>query len=451
VGWRARADLGDINSLCASILETGQIQPVAVRRVNGHHELVAGARRVTACEKIGCKVIAVEVQADDELESLDMQLAENLSRKNFDEVEVGRGLVRRKAVYQEFHPETRVGTAGGGKDGQGTRTKKTRIPESGKPVEPAERFSKVTAKKFGLREQRVNELIQLGSMSKKDLAEVDKADTTARRNRAAKDALRRIRVERKRERLITRARAAETKRASKTEEVGAVERMKVVLRLEDNAAFFARSAAESFALILTDPPYGQRQSLIQHVARGMISTSFGAWDKLDVGWVVKAAPLLAEGGQFLVFSPLEAIGEYKWVFESLGLNWRGAIVWKKTNPGTAHRNIYLSTVEAVCWATKGDHYHFMPFENAGSAEAHNLIEGPICQGNERLDHPTQKPEWLIERLLKRHAPPGGRVLDPFVGVGTTLVVCKRLGLEAEGIEVDPGFAHQAKHRLQAMG
>lgn len=55
---------------------------------------------------------------------------------------------------------------------------------------------------------------------------------------------------------------------------------------------------------------------------------------------------------------------------------------------------------------------------------------------ERRKHcPTQLPEALVERIIKGHCCPGGRVLDPFIGSGTTAIVCQRLGVDCVGVEV----------------
>lgn len=48
--------------------------------------------------------------------------------------------------------------------------------------------------------------------------------------------------------------------------------------------------------------------------------------------------------------------------------------------------------------------------------------------------PTQLPEALVDRIVQGHCRPNGRVLDPFVGSGTTPIICKRLGLDCVGIE-----------------
>jgi site-specific DNA-methyltransferase (adenine-specific) len=55
-------------------------------------------------------------------------------------------------------------------------------------------------------------------------------------------------------------------------------------------------------------------------------------------------------------------------------------------------------------------------------------------------------EWLV-RLV---TPPGGRVLDPFCGTGSTLVACDRLGLDALGIEQDAQTVADAHEKLRRM-
>lgn|GEM_PF-1506307 len=55
------------------------------------------------------------------------------------------------------------------------------------------------------------------------------------------------------------------------------------------------------------------------------------------------------------------------------------------------------------------------------------------------EHPMMKPPELIEMMLKNSCPPGGAVLDPFAGSGSTLVACHRLGMRAFLVEKDPGY------------
>ena len=150
-----------------------------------------------------------------------------------------------------------------------------------------------------------------------------------------------------------------------------------------------------------------------------------------------------------LFSPLMILMVGCAAFEIAELVYRGVVVWHKTNPGTVHRPVYLSSCEAIIWATKGKRYFFRPWANGGARQAHNCIDEPICQGDERLNHPAQKPLRLLEQLLERHAPPNGRVLDPFAGVASTLVACNRKGLCAVGIEREAKYLRQGRLRLRA--
>ena len=63
----------------------------------------------------------------------------------------------------------------------------------------------------------------------------------------------------------------------------------------------------------------------------------------------------------------------------------------------------------------------------------------------------QKPERLIERLVKASSVKGDLVLDPFAGVGTCPVVCRRLGRRFIGIEQDESFVAATNARLSEVG
>lgn len=62
-------------------------------------------------------------------------------------------------------------------------------------------------------------------------------------------------------------------------------------------------------------------------------------------------------------------------------------------------------------------------------------------------HPTVKPVALMAWLASLLCPPGGTVLDPFLGSGTTLVACAQLGLNGIGIEREPEYCDIARARI----
>lgn len=65
----------------------------------------------------------------------------------------------------------------------------------------------------------------------------------------------------------------------------------------------------------------------------------------------------------------------------------------------------------------------------------------------RQNHPTQKPEGLIERMILASSDRGDTVLDPFSGSGTTLRVCQQLGRKGVGFELNPEYVEMTKARL----
>lgn len=68
---------------------------------------------------------------------------------------------------------------------------------------------------------------------------------------------------------------------------------------------------------------------------------------------------------------------------------------------------------------------------------------------ESTGHPTQKPERVIEELVRLAAEPGATVLDPFAGSGTTGVVALRAGRRFIGVEIDPEYVEIARRRIES--
>jgi site-specific DNA-methyltransferase (adenine-specific) len=72
---------------------------------------------------------------------------------------------------------------------------------------------------------------------------------------------------------------------------------------------------------------------------------------------------------------------------------------------------------------------------------------PFWSMAENTDHPAQKSEKLIAKLILASSHPGDMVFDPFLGSGTSSVVAKKLGRQYCGIELDEAYALLAEKRL----
>lgn len=73
---------------------------------------------------------------------------------------------------------------------------------------------------------------------------------------------------------------------------------------------------------------------------------------------------------------------------------------------------------------------------------------PFWSMPENTDHPTQKPEKLLAKIILAGSNPGDVVLDPFLGSGTTSVVAKKLNRSYVGIEADETYCCLAEKRLR---
>jgi site-specific DNA-methyltransferase (adenine-specific) len=72
---------------------------------------------------------------------------------------------------------------------------------------------------------------------------------------------------------------------------------------------------------------------------------------------------------------------------------------------------------------------------------------PFWSMPENTDHPTQKPEKLLAKIILASSNPGDVVFDPFLGAGTTAVVAKKTGRNYVGIELDPIYCCLTEKRL----
>jgi site-specific DNA-methyltransferase (adenine-specific) len=78
------------------------------------------------------------------------------------------------------------------------------------------------------------------------------------------------------------------------------------------------------------------------------------------------------------------------------------------------------------------------------------ITVPYWSMKENTEHPAQKPEKLIERLVEASSNEGDLVFDLFLGSGTTAVVSKKLKRLYSGIELDEGYCLLAEERIEAI-
>ena len=110
---------------------------------------------------------------------------------------------------------------------------------------------------------------------------------------------------------------------------------------------------------------------------------------------------------------------------------------------------FASTAEASLPADSGGASRFFPvFKYQAKAPKK---ERPVIEREDgsKIQHPTVKPLALLEWLVELITPPGGVVLDPFAGSGTTLQAALSKGFTPIGIEQDADYIQLIEKRLEA--
>lgn len=232
--------------------------------------------------------------------------------------------------------------------------------------------------------------------------------------------------------------------------------------------------AASVDLLILDPPYNLRK---QFAASTFDRRSESAYEEQFRRWLDALLPALrskasiyvcADWGTSAIVQPI--LGELFRV--------RNRITWEREKGRGASLN-WKNTSEDIWFCTRGADYTFHPdrvrvrrpviapyrgsdgkpkdwtqsaagsYRDTAPANLWTDLTVPFWSMPENTDHPTQKPEKLIAKLMLASSNPGDTVLDPFLGSGTSAVVARKLGRRWLGIEREPLYCALGQKRVDA--
>jgi DNA modification methylase len=201
--------------------------------------------------------------------------------------------------------------------------------------------------------------------------------------------------------------------------------------------------------VVTDPPYSVSVAGAQNKSRkGTRNLDFFAgdddWQAMTEA-VGQAVALIAQRQprNIVVWCGHRQIGRIVGEIEAAGYSTR-LLCWKKAcPPPAAPGSGFTSAFEQAVYA-------FRPGRQwNGDQYTHNVFEADSYRFGQpgKVAHPTQKPLSLIKWNVQLLTDKGDMVLDPFMGSGTTLVACAKLGRKGIGIELDPDYFQIACERV----
>ena len=201
----------------------------------------------------------------------------------------------------------------------------------------------------------------------------------------------------------------------------------------------------SIDMIFTDPPYrvisGGRSSVpAQRWKRSVLSANDGKIFQHNDIEIPQYMPeffrVLKDGTHCYVMTNNINLKDMLIGAEIAGFRFHNLLAWRK-NTCTANR-WYMKELELVCFFYKPPAKRIV---NAGSKQ---LFEFDNIKNK---THPTEKPWQLPANYIENSSLVGDKILDPFMGTGSTGEACARLGREFVGIEIDQSYYDIARNRL----
>ncbi len=235
-------------------------------------------------------------------------------------------------------------------------------------------------------------------------------------------------------------------------------------------------------LVFADPPFNIGYEYDVYDDR-RAKADYLAWTET---WLAAAARALKPTGSFFLAIGDEFVAEHKVRLDALGLTMRNWIVWhytfgvncsKKFNRSHAHILYYVRdpknytfnpdpvrvpSARMTTYADRranpvgklpDDTWVLRPQESTAhfGADQDTWFVSRVCGTfKERVSHPCQMPEAVLDRIIRVATNENDVVLDPFAGSGTTLAVAKKLGRNYLGVELSEQYADGVRKRLQMI-
>jgi len=224
-------------------------------------------------------------------------------------------------------------------------------------------------------------------------------------------------------------------------------------------------------LLILDPPYNLTKTFGHETFQ---ETTLDRYEKWFEERLVSMLPLLTATATLYVCGDWRSSTPLHRVLDRHVIV-RNRITWEREKGRGAKAN-WKNASEDIWFCTVSDDYYFdvdavklkrkviAPYRHNGAPKGWEETEKgdfrlthpsnlwtdltiPFWSMAENTDHPTQKPEKLIAKLILASSQKGDFVLDPFLGSGTTAVVAKKLDRAFLGIELDETYSCMAAKRL----
>lgn len=404
-GDRAREDYGDLEELKQSITENGIIQPISI---SGDMRLLAGGRRYTACTELGFTTIPAIVLDVDDLGAKEIELLENIHRKDF--------------TWQE-------------------RAKLTREIDDLRRIKDPNWNQRKTAELTGMSQPLANLDIQLAKAMDiiPEIGECKTADDARKmlKKMAEREAIAELRQRQEAQSTapniangVDKAVAAMIKQAKENYIVGNT--FDGMAKMKSNG---------HISIIECDPPYGIDLNS-QKASKDSVTSTVTGYKEVP-------EEVYDDFLNRLATDLYRVAGKDCWLVFWYGPSWHAAVLAALRNAGWAVDEIPAIWAKPNGQTLQPGLYYARCYEPFFLCRKGNPVMAKQGRSNvfafsgaSDKYHPTQRPVELIEEILETLSVGMDTVFVPFLGSGATLRACYNRGLKCFGYDLDGKYKDQ---------
>jgi site-specific DNA-methyltransferase (adenine-specific) len=228
--------------------------------------------------------------------------------------------------------------------------------------------------------------------------------------------------------------------------------------------------SNSVDLIIADPPYNLKKNFGNKSDYWNSVQDWMEWSKV---WLKESHRILKPSGSIFVYGIHHYLCYVQVYLYEIGMHYRRQIIWHYENGFSTYKNGPASSYEPILWFSKTNSFIYYPIRepyksverlknkitkngktwtpNPEGKHAGDVWNFPTLAGNrfkkEKVDHPTQKPLSITNRIVSHFSSPESLVFIPFAGSGSECVSCLVNGRNFIATELNKQYIDIANQRL----
>ncbi|OIO61734.1 site-specific DNA-methyltransferase [Candidatus Woesearchaeota archaeon CG_4_10_14_0_2_um_filter_33_10] len=229
----------------------------------------------------------------------------------------------------------------------------------------------------------------------------------------------------------------------------------------------------SVDIIIADPPYNLGKDFGNGSDKWASTKEWVEWSKK---WINESCRVLKPTGSIFIYGIHKYLCYLQVYLYEIGMQYGRQFIWTYENGWSKYSRSPAAHYEPILWFTKTNRYTYIPIRepykskerlkhkiikngkvwkpNPDGRHAGDIWKFPVLAGkrfeNERVNHPTQKPLTITNRIITHFSKEGDLVLVPFAGSGTECVSAKINKRRYVGFEINKEYIKIAQKRLKEV-